>query len=93
MRKLNIANVSLSHSIERIKSGGGRTIACVNSHFPAKQVHETNESNANECDEFHKPRVMRFVRVKCSDHIISEYKGVWRWTSDYEEETGEEAAG
>lgn len=57
-------------------------------------MHETNESNANECDKFHKSRIARFfVRVERSDHIIGEYKGVWRRISDCEEKAGEEAAG
>ena len=85
------------HAIARkeySKSEGGRTIVCVNSHFPAEYVHEANESNANECDEFHKPRIaVIVVRVERSDHIICEYKGVWRWISDCEEKAGKEAAG
>lgn len=93
MRKLNIANLSLGHSIERIKSEGGLTIVCINSHFAAKYVHETDESNANKCDEFQKSRVaMLVVRVERSDHIIGEYKGVWCRISNCEEEAGEDAA-
>lgn len=57
-------------------------------------MHETNESNANECDKFHKSRIVRnFVRVERSDHIIGKYKGVWRWISDCEEKAGKEATG
>lgn len=82
------------HKKNKLKSEGGRTIVCVNSHFPAKYVHETNESNANECNKFHKPRIVRiFVRVERSDYIIGEYKGIWRRVSNCEEEASEEAAG